>query len=123
MNEPSGVLKSFSVLIRWLQGCIHIFKSFQCTLKTCALYCLLLLHIIRNWNSFSESFFWGPEQRDLIFSLSLHFFCRFLHVFLSLHLIICAFNKGQEVSCSVRLTTFLVLGFFPIKYSVKVKVK
>lgn len=41
------------------------------------------------------------------------FLCQFLHLFLSLHLIICDFNHGQEVFHSVRLITFLVLALPP----------
>ena len=51
--------------------------------------------------------------------------CQFLRVFLFLHLIIGDFNKEQEASHSVRLTTFLGRGPPPIlvKDSVKTKVK
>lgn len=52
--------------------------------------------------------------------------CQFLHVFLSLHLITGDFNKGQEVSHSVRLTTFWGRDSPPpilVKDSMKTKVK
>ena len=82
-------------------------------------YCCYLSGIGTNFQSLSS----GILSRGIFcFLLSLHFFGQFLHVFLSLHLIICTFNKGQEVSCSVRLTTFWVLGFSPslVQYSVKI---
>ena len=89
---------------------ISLYTKDLCTFLSTAAYYqeLELVFKVFLLGSWAEGFF--------CFLLSLHFFCQFLHVFLSLllslHLIICAFNKGQEVSCSTRLTTFWVL-FFP----------
>lgn len=114
---PSGHWRYFLSWSReWFHGCLHILKIIYYSLKIWGLFCLLLVLTIRNQRSSLESL-WacavlGRGYFCCFFAL-VSFPCQLLRMFVSLHLIVCDFNKGHEVSHSARLTTFLVLGSPP----------